>query len=320
MPTRRQSLSNLFLNKPSPQEQMHLQELEKLSVVHQGRPFLFDDGDLRMMYLTPHCMQSAMSRAEPERLLCAYSRMMMGFLLFHPAPRHIILIGLGGGSLLKYCYRHFPACRITALEISADVIAMRDQFNLPPDSERLTVIHADAAVWLRDHQENADVIFLDAYSEQGPVPALNSTEFYGDCQRCLSPDGVLVANIWGKPSAVAPMLYRLHRQFEQPVRWIRSEDSYNLLVFVSRHTISDDTLLQHLELCQEKFSELPLQQMLATFHRIQHHTDPNDLMPIIMPLRSVLVRDAKVPHTYTEWKARIQAMEQAAAADRNFLK
>jgi spermidine synthase len=49
------------------------------------------------------------------------------------------MIGLGGGSLVKYCHHHLPGARVSVAEISPEVIALRDRFRIPPDDERLEV-------------------------------------------------------------------------------------------------------------------------------------------------------------------------------------
>ena len=46
---------------------------------------------------------------------------MMGFLLFKPEPGNIAMIGLGGGSLAKFCHRDLPRSRIQAIEINPHV-------------------------------------------------------------------------------------------------------------------------------------------------------------------------------------------------------
>ena len=86
-----------------------------------------------------------MLKAAPERLVLDYTRTMMGFLLLQPAPQRIAMIGLGGGSLLKYCRRHLPDAEFTAVEISPEVIALRRQFGIPDDDARLRVVCADGA-------------------------------------------------------------------------------------------------------------------------------------------------------------------------------
>ena len=95
---------------------------------------------------------------------------MMAFLLFRPRPRHVLMIGLGGGSLLKYCRRHLPTTRFTAIEIDANVIALRSHFQIPPDGSGLCVIHADGARYVAElagSDERADVLLVDAYDRSG---------------------------------------------------------------------------------------------------------------------------------------------------------
>ena len=75
-------------------------------------------------------IQSRMLKADPARLVLDYTRTMMGFLLFQPKPDRIAMIGLGGGSLAKYCHLKLPDSDFTAIEISPEVIALRKKFAL----------------------------------------------------------------------------------------------------------------------------------------------------------------------------------------------
>jgi hypothetical protein len=63
------------------------------------RPYVFDTPFERRMHFTNDATQSAMLLADPDALICQYTRKMMAFLLFNPNPKHIIMIGLGGGSV-----------------------------------------------------------------------------------------------------------------------------------------------------------------------------------------------------------------------------
>ncbi|MDE8344502.1 MAG: hypothetical protein POG24_11875, partial [Acidocella sp.] len=69
-----------------------------------------------------------MNLDDPCALDLEYSRTMMGFLLFKPEPKHIAMVGLGGGSLAKFCHRYLPATRIEVVEINPHVLALRDEF------------------------------------------------------------------------------------------------------------------------------------------------------------------------------------------------
>jgi spermidine synthase len=152
-------------------------------------------GNRRTLEFQSGDIQSEMLLSHPDALVLAYARAMMCFALFVPQPRHILMVGLGGGSLAKFCYRHFPHARITVLEISAEVIALREVFQVPPDDARLRIVHADAADFLRAAPGRFDVILVDGFDAAGMPAALAGAAFYTDCRRALADGGVLVANI-----------------------------------------------------------------------------------------------------------------------------
>ncbi|WZB62866.1 hypothetical protein WJ970_06090 [Achromobacter xylosoxidans] len=112
----------------------------------ESRPFVRDVGDRRSLHFSEQVIQSSMSLLNPDALELEYTRMMMGFVLFNPAPDRIVMVGLGGGSLAKFCHRHLPRSQVEALEINPAVIALRGDFMVPPDDERFRVIACDAVL------------------------------------------------------------------------------------------------------------------------------------------------------------------------------
>lgn len=198
-----------------------------------GQPFAFDHGDMRTLHFDHKYVQSAMSIAEPDKLLLSYTRAMMGFLLFRAAPSHILLVGLGGGSLAKYCYRHFPAARVTVLELSAEVIALREHFMIPADDQRFQVIHTDAAAYLQAQAGGiADVIMLDGFSADGPAEALSTSSFYAACLRNLAPGGILVSNLWDRPDFLVQAIGQALTASDWRIWWCRTSDSHNCIAFI----------------------------------------------------------------------------------------
>ena len=180
-------------------------------------PLVSTQGDLRTLAFAPGDVQSEMLLSDPTRLVLAYCRAIMCFALFVPRPRHIVMVGLGGGSLVKFCYRHFPESRITVIELRADVIALREQFAVPPDDARLRVVHADATDYLARCTGEADVLIIDGFDRAGLPAALGSARFYGHCRRALADGGVLVANIFSYDPHYRGMLARLALMFDNRV-------------------------------------------------------------------------------------------------------
>ena len=164
------------------------------SIPHsESRPFVRDVGDRRSLHFSEQVIQSSMSLLNPDALELEYTRMMMGFLLFNPEPDRIVMVGLGGGSLAKFCHRHLPRSQVEALEINPAVAAARrfhgaaGRRTFPRHRPRRGRIPGGAS----DH---ADVILLDGFGDQGMPDALCSEAFYADCLRALRDDGLLVIN------------------------------------------------------------------------------------------------------------------------------
>ena len=198
------------------------------------RPLVHTRGDRRTLEFQPGDIQSEMRLSKPDALVLAYARAMMCFALFVPRPRHIVMVGLGGGSLAKFCHRHFPATRITVLEISAEVIALREQFHVPPDDARLRIVHADAADCMRALEAAADVILVDGFDAAGMPPALGSAGFYADCRRALRPGGVLVANLLSYDPQRAALAERIGASFDGEVCEFAAIAGDNHLLFALR--------------------------------------------------------------------------------------
>lgn len=197
-------------------------------------PLVRTAGDRRTLEFTPGDIQSEMLLSRPYALALDYTRAMMCFALFAPRPRHILMVGLGGGSLAKFCHRHFPQARITVLEIRADVIALRDAFHLPPDDARLRVLHCDAADYLSSAREACDVLLVDGFDSRGLAPALASAAFYASCRNALRPGGVLVANIFTYDPDYVTALQRLRAAFGGQLGWLRGIAGNNRILFALR--------------------------------------------------------------------------------------
>ncbi len=206
-------------------------DLMEILVDSQVAPGVYDEDGVRCLRFDSRTVQSAMRVTAPFELDLSYTQAMMGFRLFNAEPRHILLVGLGGGSLSKYCHRRFPQARITTLEINPDVIALRDEFLIPPDDERFQVVQADACEYLARSDVQADILLLDGYDATGLPRCLCSESFYSNCWQALTAQGVLVANLWNGEPKRAVYLDRLNGIFDGRVWWSRPRDSNSLIVF-----------------------------------------------------------------------------------------
>jgi len=178
-------------------------------------------------------IQSRMQLDDPHALDLDYTRTMMGFLLFVPDPRHILMVGLGGGSLAKFCHRHLPQAHITVAEINPQVIALRDDFLVPPDGPHFQVVQDDGARHVR-RASSVEVLLVDGFDETGMPEGLASQRFFDDCHGALAPGGLLVVNLHMGDVRYSSLLDRLRRSFDGAVLVVEDDEQSNSIVFASR--------------------------------------------------------------------------------------
>ena len=195
------------------------------------KPFVIDDGKSRFLYFNVRLMQSEMSLKSPNDLAIRYTQKMMAFLLFQPRPKRIALIGLGGGSLVKFCHHRLPSCHMTAIELDPDVIAFRDTFQIPPDNERLQVINGDGADYLETVDKGLDVLLVDAFDKTGFAPSLANRTFFENAHAKLSGNGVLVINLAGEKESYAGLIGEAMHVFDDQVIVISVPDDGNHVLY-----------------------------------------------------------------------------------------
>ncbi|MCE2968975.1 MAG: spermidine synthase [Burkholderiales bacterium] len=159
---------------------------------------------VRYLHFGSEWVQGAMRLRRPFHLELEYQSQMMAPLLFCPRPSHVVQLGLGAAALTKFCWRHLPRTRVTAVEWEPEVIAAaRRWFRLPPDDERLRVVAADARRFVGDprHRGGADWVQVDLYDAQARGPVYDDVAFYRACRKLLRPRGVVAVNLFGRSFA-----------------------------------------------------------------------------------------------------------------------
>ena len=232
-------------------------------------PFVFDDGKTKSLFFSLDQLQSRMNKAQPDALEVDYTKTMMAFLLLVPSPRHLAMIGLGGGSLVRFCHRHLPHSHMTAVEINPAVVALRDEFQLPPDSDRLTVLLADGADYVRASADTLDVLLVDGFDHDGQAPQLCTQAFYDDCYRALDAQGVLVVNLHHDHPEHALYMSRIRQSFGAGVFELASHEKSNSVVFACKDSRID---IAHLRACDVSHCSAELlHQLKPEFDRLTWH-------------------------------------------------
>lgn len=115
-------------------------------------------------------------------------------------PMRVLIVGYCGGTLHRVLAALAPAGRapvVTGIEIDPDVVrlATRRLGPLPDGVELLTGVDGRAAMAGLPSERVFDLILVDAYQRTQYVPFhLSSREFFEECRRRLSPNGLLGIN------------------------------------------------------------------------------------------------------------------------------
>jgi spermidine synthase len=226
------SWSSLIASLPALPEEPTMPDIQDSA--QYAKPFVYESLRSKALHFSIDEIQSRMQIQDPHALDLEYTRTMMGFLLFNPAPLSIAMIGLGGGSLAKFCYRHLPRSRIQVVEINPHVIALRDEFHVPRDDERFTVMCGDGAQFVRLRAKRPDVLMVDGFDRQGLPSRLCSQRFYDDCADMLQPDGIMVVNLHFGHIGFDQLLERIRRSFNDVVLVVDDGELSNSIVFARK--------------------------------------------------------------------------------------
>jgi spermidine synthase len=160
---------------------------------------VYEDEDLVCMRFSKQytARQSCRSRTQPRRLVFEYLRMMMGALYLDPAPSRILVMGLGGGSLVSALAAALPQARIDAVEVDPAVVRVaRQYFDFAPGPQ-VEVHEEDGRVFVKRSLRGGaryDLVMLDAYDHEYIPEHLLTQEFLEEVKQVLTPDGVVAAN------------------------------------------------------------------------------------------------------------------------------
>jgi spermidine synthase len=195
------------------------------------QPIVHETALAKSMVFSDIDIQSRMSVARPDELQFEYTRLMMGVLLFQPQPTNMLMVGLGGGSLAKFCYKHLPKTHITVVEINPHVIALRQSFFIPDDDARFQVVQMDAAHFMAHTEQAFDVVLVDGFDQHGMPEQLCSPQFYADCRRVLHTGGVAVANLHRYSAYRDVYVDRIEAAFDGALWVVNAPGTTNCVVF-----------------------------------------------------------------------------------------
>jgi spermidine synthase len=114
----------------------------------------------------------------------------------NPNIKNVLVIGAGDGGKIRELTRYSTVEKIDMVEIDKRVVDIcREYFPLTScklDDKRVNVFYEDGLKFIRDKEDEYDLIIVDSTDPFGPGEGLFTKEFYGNCYKALREDGILV--------------------------------------------------------------------------------------------------------------------------------
>lgn len=127
-----------------------------------------------------------------------YHEMMAHVPLFtHPNPRRVLVVGGGDGGVIREVLKHPTVEEAVLAEIDERVIDVSRRYfptiSRALDDPRCRIEVGDGIRYVAEHENAFDVVIVDSTDPVGPAVGLFSREFYRSVYRCLTDEGVFVA-------------------------------------------------------------------------------------------------------------------------------
>jgi spermidine synthase len=190
--------------------------------------------------------QSCQYTSDPQRLVFPYARMMFASLLVNPAPKRVLMVGLGGGSIPMVMQRLVPGTVVDVVEIDGAVVKLAERYFGFRQGPTMKVSVQDARVFVRralQRRQQYDLILLDAFTGDYIPEHLMTKEFLLECRQLLSPQGVLAANTF----AISELFHHESVTYQAAfgeLMSLRTGDSLNRILVVSRAALPQASVLQ----------------------------------------------------------------------------
>lgn len=221
----------------------------------------------RVLTLDSIFEQSVLALNDPLRLVHEHTRIMMLVMAF-TSPDRVLMLGLGGGSLLRTLHHHFQTTTFDVVELRARVIeAAATYFHIPVDS-RVRFHQQDARVYLQAvPTETADIVFADLYHAFNMDDYQGNVLFLRDCFNALSCTGWLVINFHDFPDTCDPFVQVMVALFPDSFVCDSRNANFILICSKSRLNATIKTFRPQVKALEAKVQQ-PLMALFARCFRI----------------------------------------------------
>lgn len=195
---------------------------------------------IRSLHFGSDSQQSSMYLHDSKELVLKYTRSLALGLLLKDNLNSLLLLGLGGGSMVKFIHHHYPSCHVDVVEYNKEVKNIAYKYFELPKNKNIQIHLDDAGNFIRSAKaKEYDLIMVDAYSGDGMSKSVQGIDFFNTCFTHLRPGGFFCINLWVKHNKILQNVRQaLNSCFSNQVLSLPVEDKANLIIFAIKGPLS----------------------------------------------------------------------------------
>jgi len=134
---------------------------------------------------------------DSDDLAAAYSYFYRLDKFFNSNIKKGLVLGGGGGTIVKDFLKRFPKGRLDVVEIDPMVIQLAQKYFYLKDNHRFRVFYEDGRIFINRTDNKYDAIYIDVFKSFYSLPyQLTTLEAVQEIYRLLNDNGVVLVNIF----------------------------------------------------------------------------------------------------------------------------
>jgi len=200
-------------------------------------------------------LQSVFDFNNPLHLVSEYTQAMILGLVWQSQPQRIYIAGFGGGRIPLVLHHYFPETVIDCADVDPIAIEAATQcFGVQLD-DRLTVTIQDGREYLEQQKSDTqyDIIMIDVAFGNGYFPhRLSTKEFYQICEKHLSSEGVVLANLLQRDEFYAEKITTFQSVFSQVCVCV-GQESNSILIGSNSQILEKNEIVSRAKSLQDSY-------------------------------------------------------------------
>ena len=217
--------------------------------------------------------QSCRFLDDNDKLVFPYAKLVLTSLLVQDNPQRILIVGLGGATLVHTYSTLFPEAEIIIAEIDEAVVQVAEEYFDFEQTDKISVETVDARVYVKRaglRNEKFDLVILDAFNGEYIPEHLMTMEFLEEVKQLLPEDGMLVANTFSSSRLYAAEANTYRAVFDRIFN-VRMGGTGNRIIIAAMQGLPDrDTLNARAPAFRERLLRFDMD--ITTFPRYMQTT------------------------------------------------